>query len=363
MTLSQDEDSCFSLLRKLISLRSTTPHEHPATSFLATHLKSLGLKTHIQPLPSDPSRTNVYAYLSSATNGDAPPKNVKVLLNSHLDTVPPHIELKEDEAKFYGRGACDAKGSVAVQVQAVKELMAEGKVKEGDVGLLYVVGEEKDHVGMRHANELNLSPSFLLVGEPTEMRLAKGHKGIIKADIQVKGKAGHSGYPERGRNAVAALVDVLARLRSTEWPVDSRLGPTTVNLATLQGGVAANVIPASAMAELSFRVSTCAADVAKQLREIVEGTPVEDGIQVVLNVLDVKEPVRCYTVPVEGVDEFVANYFTDIPYLKGSHKSLLFGPGSILVAHSDDEYVDKADLVRSVKIVKEIILKLLEECK
>ncbi|TPX71700.1 hypothetical protein SpCBS45565_g00900 [Spizellomyces sp. 'palustris'] len=351
------QSKVLTLLRSLISIRSTTLQEQSVVDFLKTYLMQHSWHVHLQPIPdSSPTRHNIYAYRSKSET-DNIRTNVKVLLNSHVDTVPPHIELSEDDETLYGRGSCDAKASMAAQICAVEELIEEGKIAEEDVGLLYVVGEETNHIGMIAANSLNINAQYLLVGEPTEMMIAEGHKGMIKADIVVKGQAGHSGYPERGKSAIVALVDILHDLQHTEWPSDPVLGATTLNLGQISGGVAANVIPEHARADISFRISTNAEQVAAQLRTIVE-QPRTDGVHVTLSIRGMQNPVRCETVDVDGVEKFVARYFTDIPYLKGTQKPLLFGPGSILVAHSEKEFVKKDDVIRSVRIIKEIVQKL-----
>ncbi|KAJ3185375.1 hypothetical protein HDU85_001425 [Gaertneriomyces sp. JEL0708] len=359
--MSSSEPQVISLVRSLVEIPSTTEEEFSCASYLSDYLRSRGWSIHQQYLeqPSDdsPKRFNIYAYRGDP---DQVRNTVKVLLNSHLDTVPPYIPFREDDTNIYGRGSCDAKGSVAAQICAVEELLREGKIKEEDVGLLYVVSEETDHKGMMIANKLDLQCRYLLVGEPTELRVARGHKGIIKANIVVKGKAGHSGYPERGRSAIQALVDILYQLQHANWPEDPVLGATTLNIGTINGGVAANVIPAHAAADISLRVSTSVKVVEAQLREIIE-KPRMEGIQVDFQLRTALDPVRCETVDVDGVDKFVAMYFTDIPYLHGGHSPLLFGPGSILVAHSVDEYVSKSDLTRSVEIIKDIVVQLVEK--
>ncbi|KAJ3030607.1 hypothetical protein HDV00_008769 [Rhizophlyctis rosea] len=352
------------LLKSLIEIRSTTLQEHDIASWLTSYLRSNGWHVHLQPIPNFSDRHNVLAWRGGADDSltSLKGRKFKVLMNSHIDTVPPHIEYSETETRVLGRGACDAKGSVASQIIAIHELLKEGKIKEEDVALLYVAGEETDHIGMIQANSLPLSTSYLVVGEPTELRLALGHKGVLKADIKVQGRAGHSGYPHVGRNAIDALVDILAALKNAPWPVSPRLGPTTLNLGQVSGGVAANVIAASATADVSLRISTSAADAVSQFLSIIEETKakLQDGIEVDVNVRAAMDPVVCDTVDVEGVETFVAGYFTDIPYLNGPHKPLLYGPGSILVAHSKDEYVEKSDLAEAVRVYKEIVRRLCE---
>ncbi|KAI9209582.1 uncharacterized protein BJ171DRAFT_484468 [Polychytrium aggregatum] len=344
------------LLKHLMQIESTTGNEGPVAVALGQYLQQRGWTVELQPVDADGKRRNVYAH-----RGDSRSKPV-VLLNSHIDTVPPYIPFSEDSDKIYGRGSCDAKGSIASQVVAVSQLIEEGKLADGDVALLYVVGEETDHAGMIKANELGLDARFLIVGEPTESCLANGHKGIIKATVVCKGKAGHSGYPERGASAIEALVKILHDLQSNTWPVDERLGPTTINLGIVSGGVAANVIPEHAEAQISVRVSAQLQQIVERIRHGVQSHQVA-GVDASVHFGGVLEPVRCETVELTGVDTFTAAYFTDIPFLKGNHLPLLIGPGSIKVAHSVDEHVEKKDLVQLVDIYKELILKLVARAK
>ncbi|KAF9435291.1 hypothetical protein BGZ76_006568 [Entomortierella beljakovae] len=333
----------------LVSISCITENESPCTTYIQNHLTKLGYTVELQEIA--PGRENVLAYIGKG-------RNPTVLFNTHIDVVPPYIEYREDEENVYGRGASDAKGCMAAQVQAVEELRKEGKVKEGDVGFLFVVGEEVDHIGMVKANELLLAPEYLVVGEPTESRLALGHKGVLRVNISIEGKPAHSGYPELGISANNKLIDVLYKLKALNLPRDDYFGETTMNIGTINGGLAANIVPAFASAGISFRIATSTKDVLALIKQVIpEELMIKDKIT--LDIVTCWEPVRCHSVP--GYTTFVANYFTDIPSFTTAKHSLLYGPGSILCAHAPHEYINKKELIAAVGSYKDITLKLLDE--
>ncbi|KAF9954663.1 hypothetical protein BGZ72_004421 [Mortierella alpina] len=349
MTSKESAQELLAFHKSLVSISCITENESPCTEFLQAHLTKLGYTVELQTI--SPGRENVLAYLGKG-------RNPKVLFNTHIDVVPPYIEYREDDENVYGRGSSDAKGSMAAQVQAVEELRREGKVAEGDIGFLFVVGEEVDHIGMVKANDLGLTPDYLIVGEPTESRLALGHKGILRLNISIEGKAAHSGYPELGVSANNKLIDILSKLKALDLPEDSYFGKTTMNIGVIRGGLAANIIPAHATAGIAFRIATSTKEVLDLIDKVI---PHEQQLKDKITIERVTcwEPVRCHSVP--GIETFVANYFTDIPSFLTAKNSLLFGPGSILCAHAPHEYINKKELIAAVGTYKDIVLKLFAE--
>ncbi|TPX30898.1 hypothetical protein SmJEL517_g05641 [Synchytrium microbalum] len=327
------------LLKLIMDVESTTNNEEGVAKVLSKYLvDQLGWKSDLRY--ADPGRPNVLAVPIPQRTWEC-----KILMNSHIDTVPPYIPYSEDHENIYGRGSCDAKGSIAAQVVAVQELLEEGRIKAGDVAVCYVIGEEKDHNGIiKMNNEEGLTPRYMIVGEPTESKLARGHKGVLKAVLKTTGKAGHSGYPEVGASAIDAMSDIVARLARTQFPVDPQLGKTTCNVGSIHGGAAPNVIAASCIAEILVRVSTTVEEATSVLQRVVDEVKFP-GVEVQLTVTG-REGVRCHTVDI-GIETFAAAYFTDIGYYTGPAKPLLFGPGTILVAHSEKEFVGKRELVDS----------------
>jgi acetylornithine deacetylase len=252
------KDSLISLHKALVSQPSITGSEGNVSPFLINYLKSKGFTVKAQPVAG--SRENVFAYIGKS------PKT-RILVTSHIDTVPPFWPYERRGEEIWGRGTVDAKGSVASQIIAVESLLETSQIEEGDVALLYVVGEENGGAGMRAANDLGLSWEAVIFGEPTELKLASGHKGGLGFTVRAKGKAGHSGYPELGKNANNMLVKALAALDGIKLPWSERYGNTTINLGRLEGGVAANVIAEDAFAILSVRIATEDLDSTKELVE------------------------------------------------------------------------------------------------
>lgn len=349
MTTPESAKELLAFHKGLVSISCITENESPCTQYLQAYLTNLGYTVELQTIA--PGRENVLAYLGKG-------RNPRVLFNSHIDVVPPYVEYREDEENVYGRGSSDAKGSMAAQVQAVEELRREGKVKDGDIGFLFVVGEEVDHIGMVKANDLGLTPDYLIVGEPTESRLALGHKGVLRLNISIEGKAAHSGYPELGVSANDKMIDLLHKLKSIKLPEDPYFGKTTMNIGTIQGGLAANIVPAFSKAGISFRIATSTQEVLDLVEQVLT---VEQQLKDKISIerLTCWEPVRCHSVP--GFETFVANYFTDIPSFNTAKHSLLFGPGSILCAHAPNEFINKKELIAAVGSYKDIVLKLFAE--
>ncbi|HEX8556486.1 MAG TPA: M20/M25/M40 family metallo-hydrolase [Pyrinomonadaceae bacterium] len=313
----------FELTRTLIDIPSVSGEEGEAGRFLASYLEGLGYRVESQEV--EPGRSNVLA-----TTG----ARARVVLSTHMDTVPPHIPSSEDATHIRGRGACDAKGIIAAQVAAAEALRAAG-VEE--FGLLFTVDEELGSLGARAANAHPLAREceFLINGEPTENRLASGSKGSLRVRLSTQGRAAHSAYPERGESALEKMLDVLADVRARAWPRDEFFGETTCNIGTLRGGSRPNVIPADASAELQIRLVTPSAAVRRALEEAVAG-------RARVEYLSAAEPVRMHAV--EGFESEVVRFTTDIPYLPAWGAPLLVGPGSILDAHTDGERVSKREL-------------------
>lgn len=335
-----------SLHKQLVDIPSLTGDEQAVSTFLQTYLTSLNFTVELQQVAE--GRHNVFAYYGAA-------RNTSVLLTSHIDTVPPYIPYYQQDDKIYGRGSADAKASVAAQIVALDELHRAGEVHEGDVSLLYVVGEEYDGIGMGHASDtMNVSWDHAIFGEPTELQLGVGHKGILHFDIEVLGKSAHSGYPQLGIDASKKLIDLLYAIEHAVYPDDGLLGSTTVNVGVIKAGFAGNVVSPRAFAKVLIRV----AHDATAVRDIIDTLVMEhskDHDNIRYKVLQSKEPVYLdYQVP--GFNSTVLAYFTDVPNLDRHFKSrYLYGPGSILVAHSADEFVTVDDLTGAVGGYKKLV--------
>ncbi|KAI5810158.1 hypothetical protein DFH27DRAFT_178066 [Peziza echinospora] len=347
------------LHKSLVEIPSVTGDERAVAEWLATYLTSKNFTVETQSVGdfgeawgtencTSKRRENVYAYYGSR-------RDVHTLLTSHIDVVPPYIGYKETSNAIYGRGSCDAKASVAAQITAVEELRAAKdsilSPEGGDVGLLFVVGEEVTGDGMKLASEINPGWKTVIFGEPTELKLAVGHKGIAEFTVRAEGRAAHSGYPQLGINANSNLIKALYELDRVELPSSKLLGNSTVNIGQINGGVAANVIPAAARAVASVRV---AGDLEETVRRINEAVGGVEGVTIEWFPTPHYGPVELDW-DVEGFETIICSYGTDVPNLPGDHKRYLYGPGSILVAHGDNEHVLKSDLFTAVAGYKKLI--------
>lgn len=260
------DSSVADLTLQLMKIPSISEDEYEIGQFFRKYLELRGYTVELIPIDSSGRRNNVYAYLGSR-------REARTCLTSHMDTVPPHIEASVVGNTIYGRGSCDDKGPLAAQIMAVEELRVEGVLKDGDTSLLFVVGEEKGGPGMLAVNDMNLSWEAIIFGEPTEGKLAIGHKGHYVFELYVKGTACHSGYPERGSNANFILVSLLDELGSLEYPFSDLLGPTTFNCGKVQGGVAYNVLAAEAYALCGIRVAADLPAIENSVDQIVAKYP------------------------------------------------------------------------------------------
>lgn len=327
----------FELTKSLMKIPSVSGDEEAVGFYLREYLQSLGWAAELQAVSEN--QNNVIAYLN-----DTP----RVWFSTHMDTVPPFIPPTEDDEKIYGRGSCDAKGIIAAQIMAAEELRKQGIE---NIGLLYTVEEERTSTGAKAANDHPLAAKceYMINGEPTDNDLAIGSKGTFRLKIHTTGKAAHSAYPEEGDSAIERLLDVLNDIRTTRFPHDDFFGETTVNIGTIEGGVALNVIPPKAEAGLAIRLTTKRAPIEEALASVVRGRGE-------IEVLSCSEPVKM--LEVEGFKQKVVRFTTDIPYLTNWGQPLLLGPGSILVAHTKDEFVLKADLEKAAGLYKSLVTKL-----
>ena len=273
-----------------------------------------------------------------------------MVLSTHMDTVPPFIPSREDDEYIWGRGACDAKGIIAAMIEAAGRLAGQGRC---DFGLLFVVGEERNSAGALHAAKTPRGTQFLINGEPTGNRLALGSKGALRYEIVAEGRMAHSAYPELGESAIEKLLNALERIRRLELPSDPVLGPSTLNIGTIQGGRAPNVIPDRARAEIFVRV---AGDV-DWMRRAIQAAAQPDA--------EAREVLFIPAVRLSALDGFattVVAFTTDIPAFGGAWgKPFLIGPGNIHLAHTAEERIAKKELLEAVSLYQKLVEKLLAE--
>jgi len=323
--------------RNLIDIPSLTGEEGAVGEFLAKTLERLGY--HVERQQVTEERFNVIA-----TTDDPP----RIVFSTHMDTVPPFIASKEDWENIYGRGSCDAKGIIAAQVVAAEYLRSQGV---SDLGLLFTVDEELSSTGAQLANKHKLASQcrYLINGEPTDNLLAVGTKGSMRVILTTRGRSAHSAYPEEGDSAIDKLLDILQDIRAIEWPYDSFFGKTTCNIGVMSGGTRPNVIPEQARAELQVRL-TKEADYVKELVDRTVNGRAE------IEYASAHDPVRLFSV--SGIEQCVVRFTTDIPYLSNWGKALLIGPGSILVAHTEQEKIPKVELEKAVDLYVQVAQQL-----
>jgi acetylornithine deacetylase len=284
----------------------------------------------------------------------------EVVLCTHLDTVPPWIGARADRTHVHGRGACDAKGIALAMLEAARALLDEGRA---GVGLLFTVGEEVDSDGARAAERWRAEregqglpvpqPRWIVVGEPTSNRFVSGHKGMLRATLSARGVAAHSSTP-RGPSAVHGLVRCCAGLLDVDWGEHPALGAGTLNIGTLAGGVADNVVAAQARADLLLR---CVRDPDQDRRRIEAALTPELGLEVHSQY----GPVEFEVPAGEAADP--VPFGTDAPFLAGWGRPLLIGPGEIALAHTPEERIAIDELDRGVERYRRLAADLLDRSR
>jgi acetylornithine deacetylase len=312
--------------RGLIDIDSTTGKEQAAGEWLRSALTDLGYRVEIQPV-SD-GRFNVVATL------DAP----VVVLSTHFDCVPPFFPSSVRDGRLYGRGACDAKGILAAQVEAVERLRAAG---ERRAGMLFVVGEERGSDGASVANRAPIGSRYLINGEPTDSKLATATRGNLRLRLRATGRACHSAAPEHGISAIDKLIDALVLLRQLPLPADPDLGSTYYSVGLIEGGVAPNVVSPHASAEAMFRTVGPPEDILR-------------AVEPLRSLVDIDEVLRVPHVRLKSwadvpMPQAVFPFTTDIPLLDAWGAPLLFGPGSFLMAHTSEEYLELDELETAIQ--------------
>jgi len=328
------------LTRALVDIESITENEGKVGSYLYHCLSEIAAKTggQVEKMDVEPGRFNVFARWGEPV----------VTLSTHMDTVPPFFPSREDSEFIWGRGACDAKGIIAAMVTAAAELLGQGVRR---FALLFVVGEERNSAGAAVAARTPRGSKYLVNGEPTENKLALASKGTLRFELVAQGKMAHSAYPELGESAIESLLDALEAIRKVPLPRDPLLGPSTMNIGTISGGRAPNVVADVAKAEILVRMVGDAAPVREALAEAV-------GRRAQLIEVLFIPPIRFQSV--DGMPTTVVSFTTDVPVFGRSWgEPLLVGPGSIHVAHTQDERISKRELSEApgmyVNVVKSLL--------
>ena len=330
----------FELTRTLVDIESITGNEEQVGQFLFSHLSELASATdgRVEIMDVEPGRFNVFAHWG----------NPAVTMSTHMDTVPPFFPSHEDDENIWGRASCDTKGIIASMIFATRDLLTGGT---RNFGLLFVVGEERNSAGAFAAAKQQRGSKFLINGEPTENKLALGSKGALRFELHASGRMAHSAYPELGESAIEKLLDALERVRRMPLPTDKILGASTLNIGTISGGRAPNVIPDKAQAELFIRLVDDGRATQQALRDVVNRS---------VEVKDVLMIPAVHLGSLPGFETTIVSYTTDIPAFNGAWgQPYLLGPGTIHVAHTSEERVPKRQLESAVHIYQEMVRQLL----
>jgi len=329
----------FRLTRGLIDIESITSNEKQVASCLLEYLSALAEHTGglAERMEVEPDRFNVFACW-----GDP-----RVTLTTHMDVVPPFFPSREDDEFIYGRGACDAKGIIASMIEAAEKLLQEG---QRNFALLFVVGEERNSAGALAAARQPRGSRFLINGEPTDNKLAAGSKGALRYELVAHGRMAHSAYPELGESAIDKLLDTLERIRKIPLPEDALLGPSTLNIGTISGGRAPNVVSDFARAEVMIRLVGSPEGIREAVNRAAAGRA------------EVREVLMIPALRLKTLDDLettVVSFTTDIPVFGGAWgQPFLLGPGNIHVAHTMEEKVSKRQLIEAVEIYRRMVKRL-----
>jgi acetylornithine deacetylase len=332
----------FELTRALVDIESVTNNEGPVGDFLFTYLSALASRYdgRLERIPVEPHRDNIFVCWGQPV----------VTLSTHMDTVPPFFASNEDEDFLWGRGSCDAKGIIAAMIAAAEKLLAAGT---RNFALLFLVGEERNSAGAKAAAATPRGSRFLINGEPTDNRIALGSKGALRFEITARGKLAHSAYPELGHSAIHTLLDVLQDIRRIPLPRDETLGPCTLNVGTISGGRAPNVVADEARAEIMFRT----VGDPSPLREAVAAAVVGRAMA-----REVLHTPAIQLASFDGLPTTAVAFTTDIPALGDAWgQPFLIGPGSIHVAHTAEERIAKKELSEAVEIYARMVTQLLRQ--
>lgn len=330
--------------QSLVDIESTTYNEGAAASFLAEALAARGYSVEKMPVEQHAEsrfagdRFNVFA--------SVPGKTPEVVFSTHIDTVPPYFPFREDADFIYGRGVCDAKGIIAAQTAAAERLRDDFDIP---AGLLFVVGEERDSAGAKVANQDPRGSRFLINGEPTDNRIALASKGALRAIVRATGKMGHSAYPELGESAVHKMVEALHRILAIPLPVLEDVGPSTLNIGSIDGGHAPNVIADHAEAQILIRLIGDSSETRQAVEDAIAGiATVEFPLEIPFQRLR----------HMDGLPTMVAAFTTDVPWLSAWGEPVLLGPGSIHVAHTPHEKLAKRELFEAIDLYVEVAKRL-----
>ena len=311
------------LFRNILSFDSTTGKERELAEWLHGHLEA----------PSKELKEVGDGTLNLFLRWGTP----RVVFCTHMDTVPPYIAPTYEGGIWRGRGTCDAKGQLISMYTACRQLEAAGCT---GFGLLLLAGEETGSWGAKAFSKTGFKAPYLIVGEPTENKMVSASKGTKSYDLVFRGTAFHSGYPQYGLSAVDLFNEFYNKLKNTHFPVDPELGETTWNVGLLHSDNPQNILSPELTCRIYFR-TTFASDA---LVERFFADAQNDKLAVCARGGDT--PAEYFTLP--GIDSAPVAFGSDAPHLTGFTHKAICGPGTIRVAHRDDEFITEADIDTAV---------------
>ncbi len=327
----------YKFLLNLMTIDSTTGSEHRLADYLVKNFKPVGATIKIQRTAR--KQKNIFFKWGKP----------KIVFCTHLDTVAPYIPPHQKAGIIHGRGACDAKGQITAMYETCRQLYQEG---QKDFGLLLLADEEKKSTGAKTANKLVKHCKYIIIGEPTENKLITAAKGILLAEVTTTGKAAHSGYPEHGESAVENLRLFLNKLAAIKFPKDRQLGKTTYNVSLAKTINPLNVIPDKATCKILFRTTFTSHNHLEKIIKKLAGKKVQ------LKIINDGSPMSFFTVP--GFKTGRVSFGSDAPHLSNLGKRLLYGPGNILNAHTENEQIKISELKKAVIDLKKLYYNLLK---
>jgi len=312
------------LFRQILSIDSTSGRERGMGEWLATHLEAPSVETF------EVGDGTLNVLLKWGTP--------RVVFCSHMDTVPPYIPPTFLEDRVLGRGSCDAKGQFYSMYLACRRLAAAGHT---GFGLLILSGEETGSWGAKAFARTDFRAPLLVVGEPTENKMVSASKGTKSFGLTFKGEPFHSGYPQWGRSAVEMFVDFMERVRGADFPEDELLGPTTWNVGELSSPNPQNILSPEVKCRLYFR-TTFASD-----EKVVAWMRAQRSEWLQIEERGGDAPAHYFTLP--GFPVGPVSFGSDAPHLSNFSRKIICGPGSIRVAHRDEEQILLDDFNQAIE--------------
>jgi acetylornithine deacetylase/succinyl-diaminopimelate desuccinylase family protein len=331
----------------------------------------------------EPGRKNVIGRIHGKNKGKS------LVLNGHLDTVPPNGSMKSYEpsisnGKLYGLGSSDMKGAVAAMLYSLILIKRAGVELDGDLYFTGVIGEESGGTGTRFLINSGFKPDYAVVGEPTSLSIANSHKGCFLADVTIEGKAAHASIPQKGANAIAAMGNFICKINKEYIPelnkrIQENAGSPTISFGIIRGGKKVNIVADHCVLNIDRRwiaseskeqvipeLEKYLKDVCSENKDlkysIVPALP-QEGYFGPFFIPESHELVKMSkeAVMFSGRKPEVTsmNGWTDgATILHAGIPTVILGPGNMEQAHTADEWINISELIDSVKVYLSLIFQI-----